>query len=79
MYYIYLLECNDKTIYTGITTDVDRRFNEHLSGERANYTRAHGAKKIIYTEEHKNRSEASKREVEIKKMTREEKLGFLNK
>lgn len=77
MYFVYLLECSDKTIYTGITTDVDRRFAEHSSGEGANYTRAHGAKKILYTEKFKNRSEASKREAEIKKMTRDEKLRLI--
>ncbi|MFT5179968.1 MAG: putative endonuclease [Candidatus Paceibacteria bacterium] len=74
MYYIYLLQCADNSIYTGITTDVERRFKEHKEGTASKYTKAHKAVKIIYTEESKNRSEASKREIEIKKMQREEKL-----
>jgi putative endonuclease len=74
MYYIYLLQCEDESIYCGITTDVERRFQEHLSGKAANYTRAHKPVKIIYTEKAENRSEALKREAEIKKMKREEKL-----
>jgi putative endonuclease len=77
MYFIYILECEDNTLYTGITTDVERRFMEHKSGEGANYTRAHGASKILYTEECKNRSEASKRESVIKKLSREEKFVLI--
>jgi len=77
MYYIYLLQCADKSIYTGITTDVDRRFKEHQEGKGGNYTRAHKAVKILYTEEHKDRSSASKREAEIKKFSREEKLKLI--
>ena len=65
MYFIYLLECADNSIYTGITTDVERRFSEHAEGKASHYTRAHGAVKILYTEECENRSEALKREAEI--------------
>jgi putative endonuclease len=74
MYFVYLLECEDKSIYCGITTDVERRFNEHVAGVGSNYTRAHKPVRIIYKEKVKNRSEASKREAEIKKMKREDKL-----
>ena len=77
MYYVYILECKDGTLYTGITTDVERRFLEHKSGEGANYTRAHGAKKIVYAEECENRSEASKHEAAIKKLSREEKFELI--
>lgn len=77
MYFVYLLECADKSIYTGITTDVDRRFAEHVAGTASNYTRAHGAVKILYSEKHADRSTASKREAEIKKWSREEKLGLI--
>lgn len=78
MYFVYLLQCDDGSIYTGITTDVGRRFKEHQEGIGSNYTRAHGASKIIYTEECEGRSSASKREAEIKKMKREEKLKLFN-
>lgn len=79
MYFLYLLECADDTIYTGITTDVDRRFTEHKSGEGAHYTRAHKPVKILYAEEHPDRSSALKREAEIKKWTRAKKLEFIAK
>ena len=78
MYFVYLIQCKDKSIYTGITTDVKRRFEEHKEVKGGNYTRAHGAKKILHTEEHKDRSSASKREAEIKSWQRDEKLKLVN-
>lgn len=77
MYYLYILQCSDKSLYTGITTDVKRRFEEHKAGKGGHYTSAHRVVKIVYTEEHKDRSSASKREVEIKKWTRNRKLEFI--
>ena len=77
MYFTYILECQDKTLYTGITTDLKRRFKEHKEGVGGAYTRAHGAKKILYSEKHKTRSIASKREAEIKSWRREKKLGLI--
>jgi putative endonuclease len=77
MYHIYILECADNTLYTGITTDVKRRFTEHQSGKAARYTRAHKVVKILYTEEHPDRSSALKREAEIKKLPRVKKLAFI--
>ena len=77
MYYVYILQCPDKTLYTGITTDVARRFKEHQLGVGAQYTRAHGAKKMIYSEGVKTRSAALKREAAIKKMSRAEKLALV--
>ncbi len=77
MYFVYILLCKDGSLYTGITTDVARRFKEHKEGTGAHYTRAKKAKKILYTEKHKNRSSASKREAEIKGWKREKKLSLL--
>lgn len=77
VYYVYILQCPDKTLYTGITTDVARRFKEHQLGVGARYTRAHGAKKMIYSEGVKTRSAALKREAAIKKMSRAEKLALV--
>lgn len=77
MYYLYMLLCADDTIYTGITTDVARRVEEHKTGKGARYTRARGVSKLLYTERKRNRSTASKRESEIKRMTREEKLALV--
>lgn len=77
MYHVYILECKDGTLYTGITTDVARRFNEHKNKQGGHYTSAKEAVRIVYTEEHPNRSEASKREAEIKGWTRQQKLDFI--
>ena len=77
MYYVYILECSDGTLYTGITTDVERRFMEHKSGKGAAYTKSKGVKKIVYTKKYKNRSMASVNEARIKRMTRREKIKLL--
>lgn len=74
MYFVYILLCGDRSLYTGITTDVARRFQEHKSGRGGNYTRSRMVKKVLYTEECPNRSAALKREAEIKRWPREKKL-----
>ena len=78
MYFLYLLLCDDKSIYTGITTDVKRRFGEHKSGEGGHFTRSRKVVKILYTEEHASRSSALKREAEIKSWPRGKKLELVN-
>lgn len=77
MYCVYLIQCEDKSIYTGITTDMERRFQEHKDKIGGHYTRAHKVEKILHTEQFKNRSEASKREAEIKSWPREKKLKLI--
>ncbi len=77
MYHLYILECKDGTLYTGITTDVERRFNEHKNKKGGHYTSAKEAVRIVYTEEYPNRSEASKREAEIKGWPRIKKLALI--
>lgn len=77
MYFVYILKCNNGSLYTGITTNVERRLAEHKSGRGARYTRAKGAGEIVRIERKKNRSTASKREAEIKKMSRAEKLELI--
>ncbi len=77
MYYVYILECNDGTLYAGITTDVNRRFQEHSLGKGGAYTRANKAKKLLYTEKCQNRSLALKREAEIKRLSRAKKLALI--
>ncbi len=77
MYFVYILKCGDKSLYTGITTDVERRLNEHKAGAGGHYTRAKKVLKIVYTEEHPNRSAALKREAEIKSWSREKKLDLI--
>ncbi len=78
MYYVYLIECKNGTVYTGITTNVKRRFKEHNSGRGGAYTQAKKVKKLLYTEKCKNRSVALKREQEIKGWRREKKLALAN-
>ncbi len=78
MYYLYILECKDGTLYTGITTDVERRFSEHKNKKGGHYTSAREVVRIAYTEEYPNRSAASKREAEIKGWTREKKMELCN-
>ena len=77
MYYVYLIECEDKTLYTGITTDIQRRFKEHSSGKGGAYTRSKKVERVLYTEEFKTRSGALKREAEIKGWRREKKLNLI--
>ncbi|MBU6388588.1 GIY-YIG nuclease family protein [Patescibacteria group bacterium] len=76
-YFVYLLECGDGSLYTGITTDVKRRFAEHQSGTGGRFTRAKKATRIVYTERHPDRSSAQKREAEIKSWPRAEKLALV--
>lgn len=75
MYYLYILECADKTLYTGITVDLLRRLKEHnFSRLGAKYTRARRPVKIVYTKKFRNRSTASKAEARIKQLSRVEKI-----
>jgi putative endonuclease len=77
-YYLYILECSDNTLYTGITTDIQRRVKEHNSSVKgAKYTRVRRPVKLVYKEEFTDRSSASKREAEIKKLSRKEKLALI--
>ncbi len=78
MYYVYLIQCGDGSIYTGITTDVNRRFQEHKSGKGGHYTSARKVEKLLYIEKQKDRSHALKRESEIKGWRRKKKLDFVH-
>lgn len=77
MYTLYILECADGSLYTGITTDLVRRLAEHRMGTGGHYTRAKRARRVLYTEPHPNRSAASKREAEIKSWPRAKKLALI--
>lgn len=75
MWYVYLVECSDKTIYTGITTDVERRIKEHNTSKKgAKYCKNRRPVKLLKTFEFETRSEASKEEYRIKQLTKEQKL-----
>lgn len=78
-YITYILECSDKTYYTGITNDLDKRIlahNELKSG--AKYTRARRPVRLVHRENFKTKNEAMKREFEIKKLKRSEKISLIN-
>jgi len=77
MYYVYIIKCKDGSLYTGITTDVPRRFEEHKSGTGGHYTSSKEVVKIVYTEEHPDRSSALKREAQIKGWARQKKLNLI--
>jgi len=77
-WYVYIVQCSDKSLYTGITVDLDRRVLEHnTSNKGAKYTRPRRPVQLVYSEAHEDRSSASKRESAIKKLSRTEKLTLL--
>jgi putative endonuclease len=78
-YYVYIIECRDRSLYTGITTDLKRRWAEHKSGQGARYTAAHPPRRIVYREKLPTRGAALKREAGIKKLVREKKLALVAK
>ncbi|MCP3021583.1 GIY-YIG nuclease family protein [Cupriavidus basilensis] len=75
-WFLYLLECEGNTIYTGITTDVERRFAQHLAGTGAKYTRSRKPIRILGWQRFDNRSEASKAEAAAKRLTSAQKRSF---
>lgn len=79
MYYVYMLRCEDNSIYTGITTDIDRRMEEHFNKNQkcAKYTLNHSAKKLENVWQTENRALASKLEYAIKKLSKLQKEGLL--
>jgi putative endonuclease len=89
-WYVYMIQASDGSLYTGITTDVSRRFQEHLGGSEsgklgvkkglkkgAKYFQGRKPEKVVYTEQGHDRSSASKREAEIKRLRREQKLELV--
>lgn len=77
MWTVYILRCADDTFYTGITNDIDKRIQSHTDGTGARYTRGRGPFILEYTEAYDNRSEATKREIALKKLSRAEKEGII--
>ena len=76
---IYIIECCDSSLYTGITIDLKKRLAAHNAGRGAKYTTARRPVHLVYREDAANRSEASRRENAIKKMTRDKKLALCDK
>ena len=76
-WYLYILRCGDDTLYTGITTDVEKRLEAHRRGKGAKYTRGRSPLELVYQETCGSHSEALKRETEIKSKPRMEKLALI--
>ena len=77
VWFVYIVRCADGTLYTGISTDVARRAQAHSEGRGAKYTRSRGPVAVVYTEACPDKSAALRRELEIKKLTRAEKLALI--
>lgn len=76
-WYVYILKCNDGTLYTGITDDLDRRLEQHNTGKGAKYTRGRGPVTLLYEETYSSKGEALSREHAIKALKRAQKLALM--
>ena len=74
---VYILECSDRSLYTGITNELGRRIAEHEEGKGAKFTRGRGPFKVVYKEGQPSRSAAQRREIEIKSMRRSAKCALI--
>ena len=79
MNYVYIVECVDGTLYTGWTTDIERRLKEHNAGIGSKYTRGRGPVSLRHLEEFPSKGEALKREWKIKKLSRTQKLQLIER
>ena len=78
-YYCYILECTDGSLYTGLTTDPERRLHQHTSGRGARYTRAHPPVSLAVVEDHPDLRTAMRRERALKALPRERKLALIRR
>jgi putative endonuclease len=78
MWYLYILECNNNTYYTGVTTNIPSRIERHNSGQGAKYTRSHRPVRLVYFEEFRTESEVRRRERELKGWRREKKQKLID-
>ena len=78
MYYVYMVFCSDKTFYIGSTDNLVKRIKAHNSGKGAKYTKARRPVKLVYWEKHPNKSQALRREYQLKQWSREEKWLLLS-
>ncbi|MBV1875111.1 MAG: GIY-YIG nuclease family protein [Cycloclasticus sp.] len=77
-WFVYIIEASDNSLYTGITTDLERRFHQHASGRGAKYFNGRRPVRFVYNESADTRSSASIREAEIKKLTRVQKQQLID-
>ncbi|KAB0669903.1 GIY-YIG nuclease family protein [Oryzomonas sagensis] len=77
-WYVYIILCSDNSLYTGVTTDMERRFRQHAEGKGAKYFRGRQPVRVVYLEGAHSRSSAASREIRIKAMDRTEKLVLIS-
>ena len=78
-YFVYLLKCSDQSLYCGYTDDVEKRLKVHNSGKGAKYTKSRLPAELVYFEELEDKSQALRREMEIKKLPRRKKIELIEK
>ena len=78
MNYVYILRCNDDSLYTGWTNNLEKRLKTYLAGKGAKYTKARLPVELVYYEEFEDKIEAMKREYKIKQLSRKEKLKLVH-
>jgi len=78
MWFLYIVRDKVDNLYTGVTTDIDRRINEHNRGKGGGYTQAHRPVRLVYQELYRSQSKALKREAQIKRWSRQKKLALIN-
>ena len=78
-WFVYILNCADGTLYTGITNDLGRRIKAHNAGTASKYTRIRRPVSIVYSEEVETKGDALRRELQIKRLTRSEKMAIIKK
>lgn len=76
-WFVYMVRCKDGSLYTGSTNHVIRRWHKHKRGKGAKYLQAHEPKAVVFVEEHPDRSQACKREYQIKQYTKQEKESII--
>ncbi len=77
-WYLYIAQCGDRSLYTGITTDLEERLRQHNAGRGSKYVQSKGGAKMVYTELHATNASAQRRELEIKSWSRMKKLRLIS-
>jgi len=77
MWYVYILECRNKALYTGVTNNIELRLRDHQTGQGGHYTNYNRPRRILYTEEFKDKLEAKNRERQIKRWSKSKKLALI--
>jgi len=79
IWYVYVLECSDFTLYTGFTNSLENRLKKHNEGKGAKYTRSRLPVVLVHFEKYENKKEAMQREAKIKKLSRKQKLNLIKR